>query len=42
MNQISLPAGSEIVLLRHGQSEGNASGIMQGSGEYPLSDLGRI
>ena len=31
----------EIVLLRHGESEGNAQGRMQGRRDYPLSALGR-
>jgi len=31
----------EIMLLRHGESEGNAQGRMQGSRDFPLSALGR-
>ncbi len=31
----------EIMLLRHGESEGNAEGRMQGRRDYPLSALGR-
>jgi broad specificity phosphatase PhoE len=31
----------EIMLLRHGESEGNAQGRMQGRQDYPLSELGR-
>jgi broad specificity phosphatase PhoE len=31
----------EIMLLRHGESEGNALGRMQGRSDYPLSALGR-
>jgi broad specificity phosphatase PhoE len=31
----------EIMLLRHGESEGNAAGRMQGQRDYPLSALGR-
>jgi len=31
----------EIMLLRHGESEGNAQGRMQGRRDYPLSELGR-
>jgi broad specificity phosphatase PhoE len=31
----------EIMLLRHGESEGNAQGRMQGRRDYPLSTLGR-
>jgi broad specificity phosphatase PhoE len=30
-----------LLLIRHGQSEGNAAGLLQGQGEYPLSELGR-
>lgn len=29
-------------IIRHGQSEGNAVRIMQGRGEYPLSETGRL
>lgn len=29
-----------LLLLRHAESEGNAGGIMQGGGEYPLSARG--
>lgn len=35
-----LPIGTKIVILRHGESEGNAQKIMQGSAEYPLTPLG--
>lgn len=31
----------EIMLVRHGESEGNAQGRMQGRLDYPLSALGR-
>jgi broad specificity phosphatase PhoE len=31
----------EIMLLRHGESEGNAASRMQGRRDYPLSALGR-
>jgi broad specificity phosphatase PhoE len=31
----------EIVFLRHGESTGNASGVIQGRGSSPLSELGR-
>jgi broad specificity phosphatase PhoE len=31
----------EIMLLRHGESEGNAQGRMQGRLDFPLSSLGR-
>lgn len=30
-----------LLLIRHGQSEGNAARRIQGQGEYPLSGLGR-
>lgn len=29
-----------IYLMRHGQSEGNAAGVMQGQSEFPLSETG--
>ena len=29
-------------IIRHGQSEGNAASILQGRGEYPLSEEGRL
>lgn len=31
-----------LLLIRHGQSEGNAAGIIQGHSEFPLTELGRI
>jgi broad specificity phosphatase PhoE len=31
----------ELVLVRHGQSEGNARGVMQGRWDLPLTELGR-
>lgn len=31
-----------LYLVRHAESEGNAGKIMQGAGEYPLSERGRI
>ena len=31
----------EIVLVRHGESDANRRGIIQGRGDYPLSDVGR-
>ena len=31
----------EIILIRHGQSTANASGVWQGQLDYPLSDEGR-
>lgn len=36
-----LPACTRLVLVRHAESEGNAGKIIQGCGEYPLSDRGR-
>jgi probable phosphoglycerate mutase len=33
--------GTELVLVRHGQSTANAQGIGQGRSDWPLSDLGR-
>lgn len=33
--------GIELVLIRHGQSTANASGVWQGQLDYPLSPLGR-
>jgi len=36
---LSVPV--EFVLIRHGQSEGNATGIFQGRADYPLTDKGR-
>lgn len=32
---------SKLILIRHGESEGNAAKIIQGYGEYPLSEKGR-
>lgn len=32
----------EIILIRHGQSTANASGVWQGQLEFPLSEEGRI
>jgi probable phosphoglycerate mutase len=32
--------GSELILVRHGQSTANAQGIGQGRSDWPLSDLG--
>ena len=32
---------AKLILLRHGESEGNAAKVIQGSGEYPLSDKGK-
>jgi broad specificity phosphatase PhoE len=33
--------GGRLILVRHAESEGNAQKIMQGAGEYPLSEKGR-
>lgn len=30
-----------LYLIRHAESEGNTGGILQGAGEYPLSETGR-
>lgn len=35
-------AFQELVLVRHGQSTANATGVWQGQSEYPLSDEGRL
>jgi len=37
----NLTRTTEFVLLRHGESEGNTSGIFQGRKNYPLSAKGR-
>ncbi len=37
----NLTRTTEFVLLRHGESEGNTSGIFQGRKDYPLSAKGR-
>jgi len=34
--------GSELILVRHGQSTANAQGIGQGRSDWPLSELGRL
>ena len=31
-----------LILVRHGESEGNALGVFQGWKDYPLSELGRL
>lgn len=36
-----LAAPATFYFVRHGESEGNAAGIMQGHQEHPLTDLGR-
>lgn len=33
---------ARLYLVRHAESEGNAAKIMQGAGEYPLSEHGRL
>ena len=38
---IVMPKRQEIVLIRHGQSTANASGVWQGQLDFPLSDAGR-
>jgi broad specificity phosphatase PhoE len=37
----SLKTPVDFYVIRHGQSEGNAAGILQGRGEYSLSEKGR-
>jgi broad specificity phosphatase PhoE len=36
-----MPERQELLLIRHGQSTANASGIWQGQTEFPLSEEGR-
>lgn len=36
-----MPKPQELLLVRHGQSSANASGIWQGQTEFPLSEEGR-
>ena len=36
-----MPQRIEIILIRHGQSTANATGVWQGQLDYPLSDKGR-
>jgi broad specificity phosphatase PhoE len=36
-----MPERQELLLIRHGQSTANASGVWQGQMEFPLSDEGR-
>ena len=38
----SLTRPVDFYIVRHGQSEGNAEKILQGRGEYPLSEKGRL
>jgi len=35
------PDAHQFILLRHGESVGNAQGVLQGQADYPLSDRGR-
>src|SRR3712207_6033925 len=37
----SYPGDQEIILIRHGQSTANASGVWQGQLDFPLSEEGR-
>jgi len=37
-----LKTAVDFYIIRHGQSEGNAVQILQGRGEYPLSETGRL
>jgi len=37
----TLPYPVEFILIRHGQSEGNAGGVFQGRADYSLTDKGR-
>jgi broad specificity phosphatase PhoE len=36
-----MPAQQELLLIRHGQSTANATGVWQGQMEFPLSESGR-
>ena len=36
-----MPAKQELLLIRHGQSTANATGVWQGQLDFPLSDEGR-
>jgi broad specificity phosphatase PhoE len=38
----TLEKAVDFFIIRHGQSEGNASKIMQGREEFPLSETGRL
>ncbi|MFW5800502.1 MAG: histidine phosphatase family protein [Spirochaeta sp.] len=40
-NFMSLEKRLRVYFIRHGQSEGNSQGILQGQKDYPLSELGR-
>jgi broad specificity phosphatase PhoE len=37
----ALPGRFDFYFLRHGESEGNSARLMQGRGDYPLSEAGR-
>ena len=36
-----MPERQELLLIRHGQSTANATGVWQGQMEFPLSEIGR-
>ena len=36
-----LDGRTDFYFLRHGESEGNSSRLLQGRGDYPLSEAGR-
>jgi broad specificity phosphatase PhoE len=36
-----MPERQELILIRHGQSTANATGVWQGQMDFPLSDVGR-
>src|SRR3712207_5925961 len=36
-----MPERQELLLIRHGQSTANATGVWQGQMEFPLSECGR-
>ncbi len=38
---MSTPLFYTLTLLRHGESEGNAAGVIQGQSDHPLTDKGR-
>ncbi len=41
MNRAHIDGQREVILIRHGQSTANASGVWQGQLDFPLSELGR-
>ncbi len=43
MGRAGIAGGNRVrlLLIRHGQSAGNADRLIQGQGEYPLNELGR-